>query len=46
VAKLKKKRASKYDSKLSVHGSFEDVIKASVAGNPVLAPKAIKPKKK
>jgi hypothetical protein len=28
--KPKKKRAAKYDSKLKIHGSFEDVIKVSV----------------
>lgn len=29
-----KKRAEKYDSKLAVKGSFEDVIKASFLGKP------------
>ena len=30
TAKAKKKRADKYDSKLAIEGSFEDVIKVSV----------------
>jgi hypothetical protein len=30
MAKAKKKRADKYDTKLSIEGSFEDVIRVSV----------------
>jgi len=30
MAKAKKKRADKYDSKLVINGSFEDVIKVMV----------------
>jgi len=30
MAKAKKKRASKYDEKLAINGTFEDVIKVSV----------------
>jgi hypothetical protein len=30
MAKAKKTRAKKYDPKLKIHGSFEDVIKLSV----------------
>jgi hypothetical protein len=30
MAKTKKKRASKYEDKLSIHGTFEDVVKVSV----------------
>jgi hypothetical protein len=30
MAKAKKKRASKYDEKLAINGSFEDVIKVMV----------------
>lgn len=29
-----KKRPVKYDTKLTINGSFADVIKASVKGNP------------
>jgi hypothetical protein len=29
-----KKRAEKYDSKLAINGTFEDVIKASFLGKP------------
>jgi hypothetical protein len=43
MAKPKKKRAEKYNEKLSINGTFEDVIKLSVAGNP--APKQNKKKK-
>jgi hypothetical protein len=46
MAKAKKKRADKYDSKLAINGSFEDVIKVMVTpGNPAPAPKPVKPKK-
>jgi hypothetical protein len=31
MTKAKKQRAKKYDEKLKIEGSFEDVIKASVA---------------
>lgn len=30
MAKAKKKRASKYDQKLAINGTFEDVIRVSV----------------
>lgn len=30
MAKAKKKRADKYDTKLAINGSFEDVIKVMV----------------
>jgi hypothetical protein len=33
MAKSPKKRASKYDKKLAINGSFEDVIKVSVQPN-------------
>jgi len=47
MAKTKKKRADKYDNKLAISGSFEDVIKVSVThGKPATAPKPVKPKKK
>lgn len=46
MAKAKKKRADKYDNKLAINGSFDDVIKVSVAGNPAPKPKPVKPKKK
>jgi hypothetical protein len=47
MAKAKKKRADKYDSKLAINGSFEDVIKVMVTpGKPATAPKPVKPKKK
>ena len=39
-------RADKYESKLAINGSFEDVIKVMVSpGNPSPAPKPVKPKK-
>jgi hypothetical protein len=41
-----KKPASKYDEKLAMNGTFEDVIKVSVAGFPAYKPKFIKPSKK
>jgi hypothetical protein len=45
MAKAKKKRAYKYDTKLAINGSFEDVIKVMVT--PMPAPKKeIKPVKK
>jgi len=34
MAKTKKKRAEKYDEKLAIEGSFEDVIKVSVNYTP------------
>jgi hypothetical protein len=43
MAKAKKKRASKYDEKLAINGSFEDVIKVSVSSNPKPDPKQVKP---
>jgi len=45
MAKAKKKRSDKYDNKLAITGSFEDVIKVSVTpGKPVTKP--VKPLKK
>jgi hypothetical protein len=35
MAKAKKKRAEKYDSKLAIEGSFEDVIRVSVQPGPL-----------
>ncbi len=43
MAKTKKKRAEKYDEKLAINGSFEDVIKVSANYTP---PKRDTPKKK
>jgi hypothetical protein len=34
ATKPKKKRANKYDEKLAINGSFEDVIKVSTNYNP------------
>ena len=34
-SETKKKRANKYERKLVVNGSFDDVIKAAMSGNPV-----------
>ncbi|HTA28640.1 MAG TPA: hypothetical protein VK809_12680 [Bacteroidia bacterium] len=34
-AKKKAKRPKKYEEKLVVNGSFADVIKAAMSGNPV-----------
>ncbi|HMH22644.1 MAG TPA: hypothetical protein VK563_12750 [Puia sp.] len=45
MAKAKKKRASKYDEKLSIDGSFEDVIRVSVQPGPVKAQEPAKKKK-
>ena len=45
-SKPTKKRAENYDTKLAINGTFEDVIKLSVAGNPAPAPKPVKPSKK
>jgi hypothetical protein len=39
-------RADKYNGKLAVNGTFEDVIRMSMAGNPAPKPKPVKPKKK
>jgi hypothetical protein len=36
MPKPKKPRAAKYDDKLAINGTFADVIKVSVAGNPAL----------
>jgi hypothetical protein len=44
--KAKKKRATKYDEKLKINGSFADVIKVSVSGNSTPKPKEKKEKKK
>lgn len=46
MAKAKKKRADKYDDKLAINGSFNDVIKVSVIGTPAPKPKPVKSKKK
>jgi hypothetical protein len=47
MVKAKKKRADKYDSKLAINGSFEDVIKVMITpGKPAPIPKPVKPKKK
>ena len=45
MSKAKKKRASKYDEKLAINASFEDVIKLSAQPSPQPQPKP-KPKKK
>jgi hypothetical protein len=45
MAKAKKKRASKYDEKLAINGSFEDVIKVSVTPGKQEPKKVEKPKK-
>jgi hypothetical protein len=45
MAKEKKKRADKYDTKLAINGSFEDVIKVMVTPTPA-PPKEIKSVKK
>jgi len=36
MAKTKKKRADKYDTKLAINGSFDDVIKVSVTPGKLL----------
>jgi len=46
MAKAKKPRAKKYDEKLAVKGSFEDVIKLSVTPQKPEPKKIDKPKKK
>lgn len=46
MAKAKKKRVDKYDTKLSINGSFEDVIKVMVTPSKPEPEKADKPKKK
>jgi len=43
MAKAKKKRASKYDQKLAIDGTFEDVIRVSV--RPAKPPEPPKKKK-
>ena len=43
MAKAKKVRAPKYDEKLAIDGTFEDLIKVSVNYTP---PKKEQPKKK
>ena len=43
MAKAKKARAAKYDEKLAINGTFEDLIKVSVNYTP---PKKEQPKKK
>jgi hypothetical protein len=44
MAKEKKKRADKYDEKLAINGSFEEVIKVMVTPTP--APKKVDKSKK
>jgi len=47
MAKAKKARAAKYDEKLAINGTFEDLIKVSVNYTPPKKEKAKKaPKKK
>jgi hypothetical protein len=46
MANAKEKRAEKYDDKLAIDGSFEDVIRVTMAGNPAPKPKPVKPPKK
>ena len=47
MPKAKKKRASKYDTKLAINASFEDVIKLSAEPyTPAPKPKPVKPPKK
>jgi hypothetical protein len=38
-------KAKKRENPLAVKGTFDDLIKASVSGNPAPKPKPIKPKK-
>jgi len=44
MAKAKKKRADKYDTKLAINGSFADVIKVSVNYTPPKKKKEVKKK--
>ena len=46
MAKVKKKRASKYEEKVSIKGTFEDVIKVSVTPTPKKAEGKLKKEKK
>lgn len=46
MAKAKKKRADKYDTKLAINGSSLDVIEVSVAENPAPKPKKVEKKQK
>jgi hypothetical protein len=46
MPKPKKKRADKYDTKLAIEGSFEDVIRVSVTPGKPEPKKVDKPKKK
>jgi hypothetical protein len=47
MAKAKKARAAKYDEKLAINGTFEDLIKVSINYTPPKKEKAKKaPKKK
>jgi hypothetical protein len=39
-------KKGKKDTPLAVNGTFDDLIKASVAGNPAPKPKPVKSKKK
>jgi hypothetical protein len=45
MAKAKKKRASKYDTKLAINATFEEIIKVSATPY-TPKPKPVKPKKK
>jgi hypothetical protein len=46
MVKAKKKRASKYDTKLAINASFEDVIKVSATPYKPAPEKPVKPRKK
>jgi hypothetical protein len=46
MAKAKKPRAAKYDEKLAINGTFEDLIKLSANYTPPKKEKAKKPAKK
>jgi hypothetical protein len=47
MAKAKKKRASKYDTKLSINASFDEIIKISAEPyTPATKQKPVKPPKK
>jgi hypothetical protein len=46
MAKAKKKRASKYDTKLAINASFDEIIKVSVTPYTPSPKKIDKPKKK
>ena len=46
MAKVKKKRASKYDEKLAINGTFDEVIKVSATPYKPVPKKQAKPVKK